>query len=116
MPFSGRTDSGDLFVRPLGSEDANLERNVSLFSIRGGPKPAQIECITVKSGLLQIESYSKTPSGGAPFVAVMQTANFSNRNNPADQLHRTRVGRIFIQGQMETASVISRCFILTPET
>jgi hypothetical protein len=55
---------------------------------------------------LQIEPYSKTPSGDAPFVPVMQTADFSNRNNPANRLHRTRIWRIFIQGQMKTASVI----------
>src|SRR5215471_17186036 len=44
-------DSGDRFGRPFGSESANLGKNVRLFSIRGGPKAAQLACITVKSGL-----------------------------------------------------------------
>src|SRR5262249_2616411 len=42
----------------------------------------------------------------APFVSVMQTTDFRNRNNLADGLHRTRIRRIFIQGQMKTAFVV----------
>jgi len=44
--------------------------------------------------------------GSAPFVPMMQTTDFGNCNNLADRLHRPRIRRIFIQGQMKTASVI----------
>jgi hypothetical protein len=36
----------------------------------------------------------------------MQTADFGNCNNLADRLHRPRIRRIFIQGQMKAASMI----------
>ena len=44
--------------------------------------------------------------GSAPFVSVMQTTDFGNRNNLADRLYRTRIRRIFIQGEMKAASVV----------
>jgi hypothetical protein len=36
----------------------------------------------------------------------MQTADFGNGNDPADGLHRPRIRRIFVQGQMKAASVV----------
>lgn len=44
----------------------------------------------------------------------MQTADFGNCNNLTDRLCRTRIRRIFIQLQMETASLIVTEMISIP--
>jgi hypothetical protein len=81
-----------------------VEGRANRFPVAGMSQPSSPVRVN-GDGALRIKTV-EVLLGSAPFVPIMQTADFGNCNDVADRLYWTRIRRIFIQRQMKTASVI----------